>query len=78
MRAGRRRPRTGAGDRHRPSHPPVVSRGVDVSGIDSSEAMVAKLRAKPGGERVADIMGDFGVCLISWIRLASRRKQRLL
>ena len=57
---------------------PVVSRGVDVSGIDSSEAMVAKLRANPGGERVADIMGDFGVCLISWIRLASRRKQRLL
>jgi 16S rRNA A1518/A1519 N6-dimethyltransferase RsmA/KsgA/DIM1 with predicted DNA glycosylase/AP lyase activity len=39
---------------------PLATRGVDVHGIDSSEAMVAKLRAKPGGDRVTVSMGDFG------------------
>lgn len=38
---------------------PLVERGFTVSGIDSSAAMVAKLRAKPGGERIRVAMGNF-------------------
>jgi SAM-dependent methyltransferase len=38
---------------------PLAARGVDISGIDASEAMVAKLRAKPGGDRVPVTIGDF-------------------
>jgi SAM-dependent methyltransferase len=38
---------------------PLRERGVDVHGIDASEAMVARLRAKPGGEAVPVMMGDF-------------------
>lgn len=37
---------------------PLARRGVTVSGVDASEAMVAKLRAKPGGDRVAITIGD--------------------
>jgi SAM-dependent methyltransferase len=38
---------------------PLADLGVAVSGIDASEAMVAKLRAKPGGERIPVAIGDF-------------------
>ena len=38
---------------------PLAERGVKVHGIDVSEAMVAKLREKPGGERIPVTMGDF-------------------
>ena len=38
---------------------PLAERGVDIQGIDSSEAMVAKLRAKEGGEQIPVIIGDF-------------------
>ena len=38
---------------------PLSARGVSVHGIDLSEAMVAKLRAKPGAERIQVTMGDF-------------------
>jgi SAM-dependent methyltransferase len=38
---------------------PLAERGVTVHGIDLSEAMVAKLRAKPGGERIEIAIGDF-------------------
>ena len=38
---------------------PLAARGVEVHGIDSSEAMVQKLRQKPGGEAVPVTMGDF-------------------
>jgi SAM-dependent methyltransferase len=38
---------------------PLVERGVEVHGIDISEAMVAKLRAKPGGAEIPVTMGDF-------------------
>jgi Methyltransferase domain len=38
---------------------PLTSRGLEVHGIDSSDAMVAKLREKPGGESVAVTLGDF-------------------
>jgi SAM-dependent methyltransferase len=38
---------------------PLAARGVHVDGIDASPAMVAKLRAKPGGETISVTMGDF-------------------
>jgi SAM-dependent methyltransferase len=38
---------------------PLAQRGVQVHGIDLSEAMVAKLQAKPGAERVEVTIGDF-------------------
>lgn len=38
---------------------PLAERGVEVHGVDVSEAMVARLRAKPGGERIPVTMGDF-------------------
>jgi SAM-dependent methyltransferase len=38
---------------------PLAARGVDVHGIDLSKAMVARLRAKPGGDEVAVTIGDF-------------------
>jgi SAM-dependent methyltransferase len=38
---------------------PLQERGVEVHGIDASEAMVAKLRAKPGGDRIRVTLGDF-------------------
>jgi SAM-dependent methyltransferase len=38
---------------------PLRARGVEVSGIDISEEMVAKLRAKPGGEAIPVTAGDF-------------------
>ena len=34
-------------------------RGVRVAGIDSSEAMLARLRAKPGAEGIEAALGDF-------------------
>ena len=38
---------------------PLAARGVDVRGIDISEAMIAKLREKPGGDGIPVTMGDF-------------------
>ena len=38
---------------------PLAGRGIRVDGIDFSEPMVAKLRAKPGGERMHVVIGDF-------------------
>ena len=38
---------------------PLARRGIDVHGIDLSEAMVARLRAKPGTERIGVTIGDF-------------------
>ena len=38
---------------------PLASRGLDVEGIDFSPEMVAKLRSKPGGERISVTIGDF-------------------
>jgi SAM-dependent methyltransferase len=38
---------------------PLRERGVEVHGIDISEAMVEKLRAKPGGADIPVTMGDF-------------------
>ena len=38
---------------------PLARRGVRVHGIDLSEAMVARLRAKPGAEEIDVTLGDF-------------------
>ena len=38
---------------------PLVEAGVEVHGIDTSEAMVSKLRAKKAGDRVPVTIGDF-------------------
>jgi SAM-dependent methyltransferase len=38
---------------------PLSRRGVRVHGIDLSPAMVAKLRAKPGADRIGVTIGDF-------------------
>jgi len=38
---------------------PLSERGVRVVGIDLSESMVAKLREKPGAERIEVAIGDF-------------------
>ncbi|MEU3253398.1 class I SAM-dependent methyltransferase [Streptomyces sp. NPDC006997] len=38
---------------------PLAGRGVGVHGIDMSRAMVARLRAKPGGDAIGVTVGDF-------------------
>jgi SAM-dependent methyltransferase len=38
---------------------PLAAQGLEVHGIDASHRMVARLRAKPGGDRVAVTVGDF-------------------
>jgi SAM-dependent methyltransferase len=38
---------------------PLAARGVQVHGVDASPAMVARLRAKPGGDAVPVELGDF-------------------
>ncbi|SEN98396.1 Methyltransferase domain-containing protein [Actinacidiphila rubida] len=38
---------------------PLARRGVPVHGIDMSRAMVARMRAKPGGEDIGVSLGDF-------------------
>jgi SAM-dependent methyltransferase len=38
---------------------PLAGRGVTVAGIDLSEEMVARLRAKPGGDGIEVAIGDF-------------------
>jgi SAM-dependent methyltransferase len=43
---------------------PLARRGVRVHGIDLSEAMVARLRAKPGAERIGVTIGDFATTVV--------------
>jgi SAM-dependent methyltransferase len=38
---------------------PLQNSGVTVQGVDASEAMVARLHAKPGGEKIPVTMGNF-------------------
>jgi SAM-dependent methyltransferase len=38
---------------------PLADRDVEVHGVDASERMVARLREKPGGERIPVTIGDF-------------------
>jgi SAM-dependent methyltransferase len=44
---------------------PLAGRGVAVEGVDASEAMVARLRAKPGGGSVPVVMGDMAEVPVS-------------
>lgn len=43
---------------------PLSERGILVHGIDLSEAMVARLRAKPGAERIGVTIGDFATATV--------------
>ncbi len=43
---------------------PLARRGVPVHGIELSRAMVARLRAKPGGEAVGVSIGDFATTTV--------------
>jgi SAM-dependent methyltransferase len=39
---------------------PLAAKGFKVSGLDASEKMVAQMRAKPGGDAIPVVMGNFG------------------
>ena len=43
---------------------PLAQRGIRVHGIDLSEAMVAKLREKPGAEQIGVTIGDFATTTV--------------
>src|SRR5712691_4416992 len=43
---------------------PLAQRGVRVHGIELSEAMVARLRAKPGAEQIDVTIGDFATTTV--------------
>jgi SAM-dependent methyltransferase len=43
---------------------PLAQRGVPVHGIELSQAMVARLRAKPGGEDIGVTIGDFATATV--------------
>jgi SAM-dependent methyltransferase len=43
---------------------PLTQRGIRVHGIDLSEAMVARLRAKPGAEKIGVTIGDFATTTV--------------
>ena len=43
---------------------PLSQRGVPVHGIELSNAMVARLRAKPGGEEIGVTIGDFATASV--------------
>ena len=44
---------------------PLAGRGTPVHGIDLSAAMAAKLRAKPGGDRIPVAIGDFATTRVA-------------
>jgi SAM-dependent methyltransferase len=43
---------------------PLAQRGLRVHGIDLSEAMVARLRAKPGADQIGVTIGDFATTTV--------------
>jgi SAM-dependent methyltransferase len=43
---------------------PLAQRGIRVHGIDLSEAMVARLRTKPGAEQIEVTIGDFATTTV--------------
>jgi len=43
---------------------PLAQRGVPVHGIELSNAMAARLRAKPGGEQIGVTIGDFATTTV--------------
>jgi SAM-dependent methyltransferase len=42
---------------------PLAERGLTIHGIDSSEAMVARMRARPGGAAIPVTIGNFADCI---------------
>jgi len=44
---------------------PLAARGIAVEGVDASAAMVARLRAKPGGEAIPVTLGDMAEVPVS-------------
>ena len=44
---------------------PLAARGVPVHGIDLSRAMVARMRAKPGGDAIDVTIGDFATTRVA-------------
>lgn len=46
---------------------PLAARGIRVDGIDISPAMVAQLRARPGGAQIPVTMGDFAGVPVSGV-----------
>lgn len=44
---------------------PLAARGIRVDGIEQSEAMIARLRAKPGGDQLAVTRGDMADVAVS-------------
>ncbi|MEU2871973.1 class I SAM-dependent methyltransferase [Streptomyces olivoreticuli] len=44
---------------------PLAGRGVPVHGIDMSQAMAARLRAKPGGDAIGVTIGDFATTRVA-------------
>jgi SAM-dependent methyltransferase len=44
---------------------PLAGRGISVHGIDMSRAMVARLRAKPGGAAIGVTIGDFATTRVA-------------
>jgi SAM-dependent methyltransferase len=46
---------------------PLTGRGVEVHGIDLSQAMVARLREKPGGEEIPVTIGDFATTRVDGV-----------
>ncbi len=44
---------------------PLAQRGIRVHGIDLSEAMVARLRAKPGADGIGVTVGDFATTTVA-------------
>ena len=58
---------------------PLARRGVAVHGIDLSRAMVARLRAKPGGKAISVTIGDFAMARADGtLRLRRRRRIRVI
>jgi SAM-dependent methyltransferase len=43
---------------------PLAARGIAVHGIDLSQAMVARLKAKPGGQDITVTIGDFAAAQV--------------
>ena len=50
---------------------PLARCGVSVHGIDMSRAMVARLRAKPGGDAIGVTIGDFATTRVEFFPVAA-------
>ncbi len=67
---------------------PLAARGLEVHGVDVSDAMIDRLREKPGGDRVRVVKGDFSeaiagedfsvafVAFNTFFAIASQEKQK--